>query len=105
EWDAYEEGVRLSSSDYKLDSVAFPDAAYLKRAELLGRLNVTTATGDTDGDGDFDEIHTFGGRGISIWNAATGQLVWDSGDDLERITAADPTFGPIFNANHENNTR
>lgn len=105
EWDAYAEGVRLSASAYQLDPTLFPDAAYLKRAELLGRLNVTTATGDTDGDGDFDEIHAYGGRGISIWNAATGQLVWDSGDDLERITAADPTFGAIFNANHENNTR
>ncbi len=105
EWDAYAEIVRLSGSAYKLDSAAFPDAPYLKRAELLGRLNVTTATGDTDGDGDFDEIHAYGGRSISIWNAATGALVWDSGDDLERITAADPTFGSIFNASHENNNR
>lgn len=105
EWDAYAEAVRLSSSAYVLDPVAFPDAAYLKRPELLGRLNVSTATGDTDGDGDFDEIHTFGGRSISIWNAATGQLVWDSGDDLERITAADPIYGPIFNASNSNNTR
>jgi hypothetical protein len=105
EWDAYAEISRLGASAYKLDPVAFPDAAYLKRAELLGRLNVSTATGDTDGDGDFDEIHAYGGRSISIWNAATGALVWDSGDDLERITAADPTFGNIFNASHENNTR
>jgi len=105
EWDAYEEGIRLGSSGYTLDPTAFPDAAYLKRSELLGRLNVTTATGDTDGDGDFDEIHTFGGRSISIWDANTGNLVWDSGDDLERITAADPTFGPIFNASNSNNTR
>ena len=104
EWNAYAEIVRVSASAYKLDSAAFPDGAYLKRPELLGRLNVTTATGDTDGDGDFDEIHTFGGRGISIWNAATGQLVWDSGDDFERITAADPTFGPLFNASNTNNT-
>lgn len=104
EWDAYAEIVRVGASAYQLDPTAFPDAAYLKRPELLGRLNVSTATGDTDGDGDFDEIHTFGGRSISIWNAATGQLVWDSGDDLERITAADPTFGPIFNASNSNNT-
>ncbi|MDO8971148.1 MAG: choice-of-anchor I family protein, partial [Saprospiraceae bacterium] len=103
EWDAYAEIVRLSSSSYQLDPVAFPDASYLKRPELLGRLNVTTATGDTDGDGDFDEIHAYGGRSISIWNATTGALIWDSGDDLERITAADPTFGSIFNANHGSN--
>jgi hypothetical protein len=103
EWNAYAEILRLNSSSYQLDPVAFPDASYLKRPELLGRLNVTTATGDTDGDGDFDEIHAYGGRSISIWNATTGALVWDSGDDLERITAADPVFGQIFNANHGSN--
>nr|MBP6827571.1 choice-of-anchor I family protein [Saprospiraceae bacterium] len=104
EWNAYTESVRLNASTYKLDPTVFPDAAYLKRTELLGRLNVTTATGDTDGDGDFDEIHAFGGRSVSIWNASTGQLVWDSGDDLERITAADPVYGGIFNASNANNT-
>lgn len=104
EWSGYAEIVRLGASAYKLDSAAFPDAAYLKRSELLGRLNVTTATGDTDGDGDFDEIHTFGGRSVSIWNATTGTLVWDSGDDLERVTAADPVYGPLFNASNSNNT-
>ncbi|MBL7803708.1 MAG: choice-of-anchor I family protein [Saprospiraceae bacterium] len=105
EWDAYEEIVRLGASSYVLDPVAFPDAAYLKRSELLGRLNVTTANGDTDGDGDYDEIYTFGGRSVSIWNASTGALVWDSGDDFERITAADPVYGGMFNASNSNNTR
>jgi hypothetical protein len=105
EWDANNEILRVNSSAYKLDPVAFPDAAYLKRPELLGRLNVTTASGDTDGDGDFDEIHTLGGRSISIWNAETGALVWDSGDDMERITAADPVYGSMFNASNSNNTR
>ncbi|MBN8680757.1 MAG: choice-of-anchor I family protein [Chitinophagales bacterium] len=105
EWDANNEILRVNSSSYKLDPVAFPDATYLKRAELLGRLNVTTKSGDTDGDGDFDEIHTLGGRSISIWNASTGALVWDSGDDLERITAADPVYGAMFNASNSNNTR
>ncbi|MCC6459981.1 MAG: choice-of-anchor I family protein [Saprospiraceae bacterium] len=104
EWSGYAEITRLNSSSYVLDPAVFPDAAYLKRSELLGRLNVSTASGDTDGDGDFDEIHSFGGRSVSIWNATTGALVWDSGDDLERIVAADPTYGPIFNASNSNNT-
>jgi DNA-binding beta-propeller fold protein YncE len=104
EYTAFAEIVRLNSVAYKLDSVAFPHARYLKRNDLLGRLNVTTASGDTDGDGDFDEIHTLGGRSVSIWDAETGALVWDSGDDFERITATDPVYGSMFNASNSNNT-
>lgn len=57
--------VRLSSNSYRLDPAAYPDAAALKAS--LGRLNVLTNVGDTDGDGDYDQIYTFGGRGISIF--------------------------------------
>ena len=53
----------------------------------MGRLSVTIAHGDTDGDGDFDRLFANGGRSFSIRNAA-GQLVFDSGDDLERLIAA-----------------
>lgn len=101
EYNAYEEALRLSSPLYRLDSIVFPYADALKTN--IGRLNVTTASGDTDGDGDYDEIHTFGARSISIWNAVTGALVWDSGDDMELITAKHPVFGAIFNASNTNN--
>lgn len=53
----------------------------------MGRLRTTSADGDTDGDGDHDAIYTFGARSFSIWSSA-GELVWDSGRDLETITAA-----------------
>lgn len=102
EYDAYEEALRLGSSAYVLDPVAFPDAAFLKAN--LGRLNVTTASGDTDGDGDFDEIHIFGGRSFSIWNATTGALVSDNGQDFELITSKHPELAAIFNASNSNNT-
>jgi hypothetical protein len=52
----------------------------------LGRLFVSTASTDTDGDGLVDRIAAFGGRSFSIWDAA-GNLVFDSGDAIERITA------------------
>jgi DNA-binding beta-propeller fold protein YncE len=104
EYDAITEGLRLSSTSYVLDPTVFPNAATLKRNDLLGRLNVTRIGGDRDGDGDFDEIHTLGARSFTIWNASTGAVVWDSGDELERITAADPVWGAQFNANNAANT-
>jgi len=102
EYTGYSEVNRLSSASYVLDPTAFPYADVLKAQ--LGRLNVTRATGNTDGDGDFDEIHVFGTRSFSIWNATTGTLVWDSGDQLELITSKHPTFGALFNASNSNNT-
>ncbi len=102
DYSGYSEQARLSSSSYVLDSATFPDAAAIKAN--IGRLNVTTATGDTDGDGDFDEIHVYGGRSVSIWNGTTGALVWDSGDDMETIISQHPQLAAIFNASNSNNT-
>jgi hypothetical protein len=47
-------------------------------------LTVSTATGDLDGDGDFDRIDVFGARSVSILDQQ-GRLVWDSGEMFERI--------------------
>ena len=97
----YNEEVRAGASSYVLDPTVFPDAAALKSNAALGRLTVTNASGDTDGDGDFDRIEVFGGRSFSIWTAA-GQPVWDSGDQFERYLA-DPANGyaALFNASHD----
>ena len=76
-------------------------AAELRQNRNLGRLRVTLATGDTDGDGDFDVIHSFGGRSFSIRDAS-GALVFDSGDQLEQLTAG--FFPTFFNASNDNNT-
>jgi hypothetical protein len=63
---AFAEEVRVGAGSYVLDPAVFPDAATLKANANLGRLTVTTATGDTDADGDYDAIHAFGGRSFSI---------------------------------------
>ena len=102
EYNAFNEGLRVSSAAYVLDPVKFPYADALKAN--IGRLNITTASGDTDNDGGFDERHAYGGRSISIWNATTGALVWDSGSELELIISKHPVFGAIFNASNSNNT-
>jgi hypothetical protein len=41
--------------------------------------------GDTDGDGDYDELHTFGSRSFTIWNGTTGERIFDSGNQLEKF--------------------
>lgn len=100
DYDAYSEEERIK--DLTLDATAFPNAAALQENEEIGRLNITTANGDTDGDGEFEELYSYGGRSFSIWNASTGALVWDSGDDFETITAAQ--YPNDFNSgNDENN--
>ena len=98
--DAGTEAVEIEDID--LDPAAFPDFATLQHRSLgIGRLKVTAFDGDTDGDGDFDRLHSFGGRSFSIWSEA-GALVFDSGDALERITAA--AHPANFNASNANNT-
>ncbi|WP_306643841.1 choice-of-anchor I family protein [Sanyastnella coralliicola] len=97
------EDVDVDTDSYILDAEAYPYADEFKLDHLLGRIAVSPYTGDTDGDGDIDQIHVFGGRSFSIWNGLTGDLVYDSGSDFERITAADPVFGELFNASNSNN--
>ena len=103
EYDTYEEERKIDDGDYTLDPVIFSNIDILELESNLAEINVTNASGDTDNDGDFDEIHVFGGRSFSIFNAETGALVYDSGNDFEVITAADPVYGPIFNASNSNN--
>lgn len=70
-----------------LDAQRFPNAAALKQNAELGRLVVSNRSSDLDGDGDFDEIHAFGARSLSLFHGLDGTLFWDSGDQLERVTA------------------
>ena len=88
--------------DLTLDPDAFTNSSELQKDDKLGRLTVTNTLGDTDGDGDFDELYAFGARSFTIWDS-TGALVFDSGSDFERITAS--RFPSYFNlSNDENGT-
>lgn len=98
EYTAVTDVARLGATS--LDPTAFPDQSILKSNQFLGRLNALQATGDTDGDGDKDEIHVLGARSFSIWNAATGALVYDSKDLIEQITATHPSIAGLFNASN-----
>lgn len=99
DYDGYSEETRVG--DLVLDLAVYPDAAVLQDAGNLGRLRTTTATGDADGDGLVEQIYSFGARSFTIWDAQ-GNVVWDSGDALEQITAA--AFSDGFNSSGENGT-
>jgi len=87
-----------------LDATKYPNASELKNNYLLGRLNATNKNGDIDNDGDIDTIYTYGSRSFSIWNANTGNLVYDSKDDMEQITASN-SFSVMFNASNTGATK
>jgi len=82
-----DETIRVSSSQYDLDDALFPDEAALKSQAELGRQTVSNSPGlrgDTDGDGDIDQILTYGARSFSIVDSE-GNRVFDSADVIERM--------------------
>ncbi|MEM8720384.1 MAG: choice-of-anchor I family protein [Cyanobacteria bacterium P01_G01_bin.39] len=82
--------------EIELDPEAFADAEELQEPEVLGNLEISTIDGDVDGDGDFDQLFAYGSRSFSIRDS-NGNIVFDSGDDFERITAE--LVPEIFNSN------
>jgi hypothetical protein len=81
DYTGFSEEVRVGSGSYVLDPTIFPERGHAEApAANLGRLTVTNASGDTDGDLDFDQhhglrrpfVHDLGpGRHASSTTAAT----------------------------------
>jgi hypothetical protein len=114
----FNEEVRVGSGSFALDSTVFPgallptsDPANPKNAANLGRLNVTNTLGAREVDDDplFERIYAYGARSFSVWDPArmaasvsptapNAGLVWDSGDQLEQITAS--VYPAYFNASN-----
>ena len=80
--------------------------------ENLGRLKVITDLGLTDtgclsaayqptASCVYNDLYSFGARSFTIWNAATGEVVFDSGSDFEMITF--DQLGESFNASNDDN--
>lgn len=99
----FNEELRVGASGYTLNPTNFPNASILKRNSALGRLQLTNANRNTSTN-NFDDIQALGARSYSIWNANTGALVFDSGNQIEKIVSEDATWAPFFNADHSNNT-
>ena len=66
----------------------------------IGRLKVTTVKGDNNNDGQYESLYAYGARSFTIWDS-NGLVVFDSGDDIGRITAS--VHGEAFNNNEDEN--
>lgn len=82
-----------------LDSAFLAEYPGIQDAEALGRLLMLSTEGDTDGDGDYDEIVAFGSRSFTVFDTL-GHVLFDSGADFELRSAA--LFGEEgFNADND----
>lgn len=84
-----------------LDTIAGDDPKDFDfTAYPLGRLTVTKELGDSDNDGGYEALYAYGARSFTIWDS-NGLVVFDSGDDFERISAS--IHGNTFNNNNSKN--
>mgnify|MGYP006077028049 CR=1 FL=1 len=102
---SYSEETQGRRLDYapgsNLDNIAGDDPKDFDfTAYPLGRLTVTDVLGDSNNDGEYEALYAYGARSFTIWDA-NGLVVFDSGDDFERITAS--IHGNTFNNNNDEN--
>jgi hypothetical protein len=106
DWDAYSEDIRAAdiidpdelSKTFSSELQALYDAT--GGDDGLGRLKVTAAMVDPDNDGVVEALYAYGARSFSIWDQNIN-MVYDSGDDFGRISAA--ILGNNFNNAHTEN--
>lgn len=101
DYSSYSEVERVKNVN--LNPIIFNSPSTLQLDSVLGRLKVTTTLGNKRNGFVHDSLFTFGARSFSIWDTQ-GQLIWDSGDDFEQITAQ--AYAANFNSkNDDNNSR
>lgn len=103
DYTGFSEEARIST--LKLDPTVFPDDPLdadttPEIVERIGRLTVTRTLGDTDNDGDYDQLYAFGGRSFSVWDTS-GNLVFDSGNQLDQIIATQ--FPGLYDEDRDDN--
>ncbi|NDJ78626.1 MAG: alkaline phosphatase [Chloroflexi bacterium] len=97
DYDGYSEEGEIGETEIDPD---FPGLDDLLTEETILGFEIVNSLGDTDGDGDLDELYANGARSFSIWNSA-GELVSDSGSDFERITGE--LYPDDFNSSNDEN--
>jgi 5'-nucleotidase/UDP-sugar diphosphatase len=73
-------------------------AGDLLKPEQLGRLKVISDLGK-NAEGKYEALYSYGARSFTIWDAATMERVYDSGDQFERVTSkAHPELFNVSNS-------
>ena len=88
--DMIDEGMTLSTELQAIDNDA-----------NMGRLKASYFTTKARNGSTIEKVYAYGGRSFSIWDAETGQQVFDSANAFELITAL--RYGKDFNNNNDEN--
>lgn len=97
-----DDGCLAYTDEFKIkDLPAAPGSAFevLADDDRVRDLRVTSA-GPTNAEGEYEIAVAYGARSFTIWDQ-NGVVVFDSGDQLERITAA--IYGNSFNSTDDEN--
>lgn len=84
---------------YSNDFVILKYKSYLVIYHIIGRLHISGLDG-VNSQGLIQNLHAYGGRSVSMWNPATFQRVYDTGDDLEK--QAKNKYSTTFNGDCNN---
>lgn len=83
DYDGYSEEERVDDLD--LDPAIYVPGENYQTEENLGRLKTTSANGDTNRDGLYEQIYSYGARSFSVWSG-NGNLLYDSGNEIGNRT-------------------
>ncbi|MFC3092679.1 collagen-like protein [Alteromonas sediminis] len=98
-----DDGCLAYTDEVKVKDLTAEPGSPLEALQMNGEaddLRVTQALGDADNDGEYDNAYAYGARSFTIWDQ-NGLVVFDSGDDFERITAS--VYGAQFNNTDDEN--
>ena len=98
-----DDGCLAYTDEFKIEDLdSAPGSLHevLSADNTVSDLRVTSAAGDADGDGEYETAVAYGARSFTIWDQ-NGFVIYDSGDDFERITSA--LYAEQFNNTDDEN--
>lgn len=90
--------IKLDPSVFTKDKCGNVECADNK---ALGRLKITNSMGDSNNDGVYTALYSYGARSFSIWDTSDMSLVYDSGSELAKL--ARDNHPKNFNASNDKN--